>query len=152
MTRFRVPSVVLALTLMTSCAPRSAPAFEQALAVTPVAADAACDASSCEAMWQRAQVWLGRHSVMRIQSATVAVLSTYSPGRLNPVYGFQITKEPTPNGGGRVTVEMACGSAGTLTHCEPSEASVRRAFLHYLRTGEDVLALRPTLAGVNSVR
>jgi hypothetical protein len=152
MLRRLFPLLIVSAVGLVGCAPRSAPAFEKALLLTPVAGEAACEAAACEAMWQRAQVWIANHSVMRLQTATPAILSTFGPARMNPVYGFQIVKEPTVSGASRITAQLSCGSSGTFTKCEPSEADVRRALFHYLKTGEDVLLLRGTLAGVNSVR
>lgn len=108
-----------------------------------------CD-SGCAVPWQRAQVWLAKHSTMKVQTATDVLLETYNPtggiGRL----GFSLTKEPTATPGSyRINVQAVC--TGTLG-CAPTDVEARQALLYYVKTGKDVLD-QPGLLGVtNSIQ
>lgn len=95
-----------------------------------------CDSTNASLYWQRAQLWLAKHSRWKIQTATDVMIQTYNPGNYEPSYGFTAMKEPIAGGQMRITIEMVCGNA---LGCDPKAEDVRRAFLYYVQTGTDLL-------------
>lgn len=94
------------------------------------------ECTGCKAEWERAQLWLTRHSKWKMQTATDVVLQTFSPVNYDVSYGFTITKEPVLEGKYRIKLAMACGNP---LGCDPAPSDVGRAFYHYVATGVDVL-------------
>jgi hypothetical protein len=94
-------------------------------------------ASGCKSEWERAQLWLSRHSKWKLQSVTDVVLTTYNPVNSEVSYGFEVTREPVSEG--RYVVRMAL-QCGNMLGCDPSPVSVRNAFYYYVKTGQDLLA------------
>lgn len=94
-----------------------------------------CDAS-CTLEWQRAQLWLAKHSAWKIQSSSEVIIQTYNGTQYSPTYAFNVTKEPTGSGTYRISMGLACGNA---LGCNPNALDVRTAFLYYVKTGKDVL-------------
>jgi len=93
-------------------------------------------ADTCKLQWERAQLWLVQHSAWKLQMATDVVLQTYNPPAHDVTYGFQVTR--TPAGSGYViALQLVCGN---MYGCDPLPADVRRAFYHYVATGDDLLA------------
>lgn len=93
-------------------------------------------ATGCAAEWQRAQVWLGKHSKWKIQVVTDAVIQTYNPTNQDASYGFSIIREPSTDGSAVISIDMQCGNP---LGCDPTPRDVRRAFFHYVMSGKDVL-------------
>lgn len=79
------------------------------------------------------------------QTATDVVLATYNTGMGGPRFSFQATREPHATGAATIRISMRCGSAPIGIRCELDEGQVRRAFLHYVATRQDVLTglMRP---------
>jgi hypothetical protein len=95
-----------------------------------------CD-SGCVAPWQRAQIWVGGHAVMKVQIANDVLIQTYNTTGSDASYTITVTKEPLPASGKyRVAISLVCGN---LFGCQPDAGNVAQAFAHYVRTGEDVL-------------
>ena len=44
-----------------------------------IAFEAVCSADDCPQYWERAQLWLAKHSNMKIQTSTAVLLQTYNP-------------------------------------------------------------------------
>jgi hypothetical protein len=127
---------VLVLTLL-GCINRTSQALDQALIPymwVPATAD--CEGADCADMWQRAQVWVAKHSKWKLQTATDVLLQTYSPATADVSYSFNILKEPT--GAGRYSIRMGM-SCGNIFGCSPSQDQVRRAFIYYVMKGKDLL-------------
>lgn len=95
-----------------------------------------CD-TNCTTSWERAQLWLVKHSRWKVQTATDVLIQTYNPPDNDPSYGFTATREPV--GGGRYTITLALHCANFI-RCDPAKPDVVAAFNHYVATGEDVLA------------
>jgi len=81
----------------------------------------------------------------KIQSATDVVLQTYAPINHEVSYGFAVTREPSVDGY-RIGMTLQCGN---LLGCDLQPADVRRAFYHYVVSGQDVLG---NLGYVGSIR
>lgn len=105
--------------------------------------EADCD-TTCSEQWQRAQLWLAKHSKWKIQTATDAIIQTFNPTGYDPSYGFSVTKEPLGGGRYRITMELACGNP---FGCSPKSEDVRAAFYYYVQTGNDLLAGIGNLGG-----
>lgn len=108
-------------------------------ALTPaegIAFEAVCAADDCTEYWQRAQLWLAKHSNMKIQTSTDVLLQTYNPpSSAGSTYGFTITKEPLAEGQYKIVMEANC--SGMM--CSPKVEEVYKAFYYYVKTGEDLL-------------
>lgn len=131
-------TALLTAGLLVACASSSSGQRLQAR-LAPATHVGPLECGACKPEWERAQLWLVRHSHERTQLASELVIRTTSPGRFDTHYGFTVTREPVPGstGGYRIALAMSCGSL--LQACDPAPADVRRAFFHYLATGRDVL-------------
>lgn len=145
------------------------PSFPQLAALPPSSQiNTICDSTTCGIEWQRAQVWVAKHSRMKIQLATDAVIESYNAETtLHGMYGFRVTREPRSNGRYRLDFLPICAGGyydalygvprdsvvrGNDGHCWPSEEFVVRAFYHYLKTGDDALAGDPNVTWSNSLQ
>lgn len=122
------------------------------LAATPVmlgpaanAGPVTCD-TNCTTSWERAQLWLAKHSRWKIQTATDVMIQTYNPPEHDTSYGFTATREPL--GGGRYTITLTLHCANFI-RCDPKESDVVSAFNYYVATGEDILATAKHGSAVN---
>jgi len=89
--------------------------------------------AECKDEWQRAQLWIVKHSGWKIQIATDVVIQTYNPAK--STYGFSITREPAGGGSYTIRMEVACGD----DWCDPKPLDARNAFYYYVKTGTDLL-------------
>lgn len=96
-----------------------------------------CD-TNCKVAWERAQLWIVKHSKMKVQTATDVLVQTYNPESMKSEYGFTATREPVSNGQYRITLAAYC--ADPLIGCNPRPEDVVAAFNYYVATGKDVLA------------
>jgi len=110
-----------------------------------------CTPQTCPDLWDRAQVWLERHSTYKLQMVHSAVMETFNPLKrdsFDEEYQFSVTKEPLGNSTYSIAMSANCRpsvAAGknwvpTGATCTPSPKQITAAFRHYLATGEDVLA------------
>ena len=106
-------------------------------AALPLVGSMTCDSADCALQWQRAQLWVSRHSVWKIVTATDGTLQTGRPSQGEQGYGFRITRRALQAGRYEIVVEAACGIA--FEDCSPAWDQVKTAFLEYLRGGNDVL-------------
>lgn len=95
-----------------------------------------CEKDQCQEYWQRAQVWIAKHSYWKIQTATDVTIVTYNPTRRDASYGFTVIKEPGVFDMQIITIRMNCGN---MFGCSPKPEDVQRAFLYYVKTGIDLL-------------
>ncbi|HKN65977.1 MAG TPA: hypothetical protein VJW73_06850, partial [Gemmatimonadaceae bacterium] len=93
--------------------------------------------TDCKGDWERAQLWIVKHSKWKIQTATDVLVETYNPSEYDPSFGFTATKEPLGNGRYKISLNAKCAN---FLGCDPREADVVAAFNHYVATGLDVLA------------
>lgn len=144
---FAVAAGLAAASLLAGCASSGSSQRLQAR-LAPASHVGPLECGACKPEWERAQLWLVRHSHERTQLASELVIRTSSPGRFDTHYGFTVTREPVPGstGGYRVALAMSCGSL--LQACEPNPTDVRRAFFHYLATGRDLLEGAGPLGGL----
>jgi len=134
--RSRIPFVVL-LALLSGCAGVTTDAAKTALAPAEgIAFELTCTEADCPQYWQRAQLWLAKHSNMKIQTATDVLLQTFNPSSSSgSTYGFTVTKEPFADGQYKITMEAACSGM----FCSPKVEEVYKAFFYYVKTGTDLL-------------
>lgn len=128
-------TMLLLILLLIGCAGISTKLQPVLSVASDIGQDISCQAG-CKDEWARAQLWVVRHSMWKIQTATDVLIQTYSPIRQEVSYGFSITKEPLGNDSYIISIEMVCGNA---LGCDPKPYDVRRAFLYYVKTGEDLL-------------
>jgi hypothetical protein len=97
------------------------------------------EADECDMRWQRAQVWLGRHSPWKLQLETEVVLDSYDPLRTGEAkYGFRVFLEPKPDAKCYIDFQVIWDYEGSCEASPPPDL-VARAFYHYIDTGEDVI-------------
>lgn len=106
----------------------------------------ACDDASCKQDWERAQLWLAKHSLLKLQTSTDVLLQTYNPSQYSPTYTFSVTREPVGSSQYRIAMDLSCGNP---LGCNPNPVDVRTAFLYYVKTGQDVLV---GVAGMMAIR
>jgi hypothetical protein len=136
MRKIQMLAVVLATTMATACV-RTDPAFREALRPSyGMGYFVECD-SGCKPEWERAQLWLAKHSSMKVQIATDVMLETYNSTGYDPVYSFTVTKEPAGGGRYRIAARLTCGNP---LGCDPNAGDIQDAYLYYVKTGKDVLA------------
>jgi hypothetical protein len=103
-----------------------------------IAFEAICEGEEdCDTYWERAQIWVARHSKMKIQTSTETLVQTYeAQGASGSTYYFTVSKEPLEEENEyRIVMEAAC--SGTM--CSPKIDEVYKAFYYYVTTGEDLL-------------
>lgn len=93
-----------------------------------------CD-SGCKTEWERAQVWIAKHSNMKIQTATDLMIQTYTSVDLSTSIDFTVVKEPVGAGQYRITVRTHCAN---VLGCNPGEEDTRATLLYYIKTGIDL--------------
>lgn len=154
MNRVRAVACVSLLSLSavgSGCASKtSAPMLAALAAVPAVPTPSVCDATSCKEQWERAQVWVAKHSRWKIQTATEVQIATFNPtGDVaeRASYGMSVLKEPAEGGRSRITLSLSCGSTSPMISCDPKPVDIQRAFYHYIQTGKDVLE-GLTLSGI----
>ena len=122
--------MVLALVLLCGC-----PATKLDVGPATGAQPATCD-SGCAAEWERAQLWIVKHSHMKIQLATDVTIQTYNPPDNSTYFAFGVTKEPIGEGKYRITMGMGCVN---LISCGSRPEDIKAAFNYYVSTGTDIL-------------
>lgn len=138
--------VLLPLALA-GCATSNNPALIASLApADSMGYELICESQDCAEQWQRAQVWVVKHSHWKIQTATDVLIQTYNPTGSMPTYGFSIMKEPLGNGRYRITMSLSCGN---IFGCSPPTANqVKKAFYYYLASGNDLFDRAPRVTGI----
>jgi hypothetical protein len=76
-----------------------------------------CDGSKCDDLWQRAQTWLAKNSIYRIQVMNENIIQTYGPLEYRDGDGvaYTVTKEKQTNGKTRIYIRGQC--YGTVYGC-----------------------------------
>jgi hypothetical protein len=125
------------LMLVCSCAGVTTSAVKTALLPAEgIGNEMICEEATCAEQWQRAQLWLAKHSNMKIQTSTDVLLQTYNPPSVSgSTYSFTVTKEPLGNGQYKILMEAPCN--GMM--CSPKVEEVKKAFYYYVQTGKDLL-------------
>lgn len=73
--------------------------------------------AQCDAMWQRAQVFVTRNSVFRVQSSTDAVITTFGPTEFGGHAGdiaWTITRLSNASGGAVIESRVGCAMSFCL--------------------------------------
>jgi hypothetical protein len=103
------------------------------------------DSAAASAAWQRAHVWMSRHSATKISVASEAIIQnekTYDNEGLR--YNLSATKRPAGDGRFLIRLEVS----GYCPYCSPKPADLQRFFVHYIRTGDDKLDGLPVRIGI----
>jgi hypothetical protein len=117
-----------------ACMPPSIANETELAPARAVGAVVECD-SGCKPEWERAQVWLAKHSAWKIQIATDVMIQTCTSVDESAFLDFTIIKEPTGAWRHRITVSTHCAS---WFHCVPGEDDTRSTLLYYIKTGTDL--------------
>lgn len=131
----RISLVVMAAALLFGCSPVSTRLQPTLAPAANVGGSVTCP-NGCKAEWERAQLWIARHSQWKTQIATDVLVQTYNPTNNAVSYGFTITKEPVGSGIYVIRMALACGN---IYGCDPKPLDVSNAFYYYIKTGTDLL-------------
>jgi hypothetical protein len=101
--------------------------------------------NGCKNEWERAQLWIAKHSRWKIQLSTDVLIQTFNPTQGDVSYGFSVTKEPAGSGSYVIRMELACGN---MFGCDPKPIDVRNAFYYYVKTGVDLLDGQQNLSAI----
>jgi hypothetical protein len=102
--------------------------------------------TDCRVEWPRAEAWLHRHARLKVQPPSDTIVQTVGITRRYPLYAFVATRSTLPENRHVIRVALTCGNG--LMGCKPSGDEVRRAFLHFVSPGEDLLPALGRLAGI----
>ena len=105
-----------------------------------------CDSTTCKEDWERAQLWIVKHSRWKIQTTTDVLIETYNPVGYEPSYGFTVVREPAGGGSYSISMTMTCGN---MFGCSPKPVEVQEAFYYYVARGIDLLSGFSDLGGIN---
>jgi len=101
--------------------------------------------NGCKIEWERAQLWIAKHSKMKIQLSTDVLIQTFNPIHQEIIYGFSVTKEPTGPDSYVIRMQLECGN---MLGCDPKPIDVRNAFYYYVKTGVDLLEGQQNLTAI----
>ena len=96
-----------------------------------------CKGASCKNAWAKTQLWINKHSLMKIQIMNDYLLQTYNPTKYQ--YSFNASKEPIGNNSHKIKLEVTGGSIYT----QGSTLVVEKSLYYYLKTGKDLLSPIP---------
>jgi hypothetical protein len=136
--------VIMMAMVLFGCSPVSN-RLQSTLAPTANIGDSITCQNGCKQEWERAQLWIAKHSKWKIQTATDVLIQTFNPTEGDPSYGFSITKEPTGSGSYVIRMELACGN---MFGCDPKPLDVKNAFYYYVKTGVDLLPAVGSFAAI----
>ena len=136
--------VILLGIALFGCSPVST-RLKSTLAPAANIGDSVTCGGGCMIEWERAQIWIARHSRWKIQVSTDVQVQTYSSVRGDPSYGFSITKEPVGSGKYVIRMELVCGN---MFGCDPKPLDVKNAFYYYVLSGVDLLEGQGPLSGL----
>jgi len=127
--------IIITIMLISGCASTS-PRLTATLAPAENIGNSVDCGGGCKDEWERAQLWIARHSKWKIQTATDILIQTYNPIKQEVSYGFSVTKEPVGGGNYSIVMDLRCGNA---LGCSPKPIDVRNAFYYYVKYGKDLL-------------
>lgn len=97
-----------------------------------------CDSATCAEKWASAQLWVVKHTSMKLQTVSDAIIDTYDPClpmAAEAPYGFRILKEPVGNGNYRIIMDRAFYCGFLRVHYGSPESVAQ--FNAFMRTGND---------------
>ena len=93
---------------------------------------------SCKDSWTKAQLWIHKHSLMKIQIANDSMIQTY--GSIDYANTFTATKVPLGNN--TYSIQMEVGGGNPVGNTDKRE--VEKAFYYYMKYGKDLLVPLPS--------
>lgn len=101
------------------------------------AVDFDIDKSQSDDAWGRAQVFLAKHSSMKVQTATTNLVENYTPtpNGFTMEYGYRVTRVASPKGE-RFSVECFDSGDAVLAATKAVAGTNARILARYIRTGE----------------
>lgn len=93
--------------------------------------------SASDDAWGRAQVFVAKHSSMKIQTATPNLVENYTPtpNAFNPEYGYRVTRAAGPNGE-HFSVECFTGNLNAGPGLGGLPARNAKMLARYIKTAE----------------
>lgn len=93
--------------------------------------------ASSDDAWGRAQVFLAKHSSMKIQTATTNLVENYTPtpNGFTMEYGYRVTRVAGPKGE-QFSVECFDGGDAVLAATKAATGTNAKILARYIRTGE----------------
>lgn len=96
-----------------------------------------CKGTACKNDWAKTQLWINKHSLMKMQIMSDYLIQTYNPTKYQ--YSFSASKEPMGNNSYKIKLEISGGSVYT----QGSTLLVEKSLYYYLKTGKDLLTPIP---------
>lgn len=94
-----------------------------------------CDGQEqCDAMWERAQVWVAQNSRLKIQTATNVLIETYGGRQHDTTLSMRVLKEPM--GGGKYRIVFS-GGCNNMFGCSPTTAEAGIVFNAYVNAASE---------------
>lgn len=121
-------SLVVACAALAACAtqpPQMTP--EEQAQLEPVT----CETTArCNALWQRAQLWVVNNAAYKLQISNDVVIQTYNATKSSVRSGVTVTREPLGGERQQINFQSACDN---IFGCQPSGTRLRISFNRYLR-------------------
>lgn len=95
-----------------------------------------CEGEQCGLYWERAKLWVLRHSQFKILAMTDSTIETYKSPSDQQAYGFTVIKEPKSGSNYRIQIGTYCGNQDG---CDIGQTNLKNAFYYYLVNGQDLL-------------
>lgn len=105
-----------------------------------------CEGEQCNLYWERAKLWVVRHSHFKIQLANDMMIRTYKEPSDRQSYAFTVMKEPVSGAAYKIEFGSYCGNPDG---CDVEPASLKGAFNYFLVNGQDLLIGAGYLNSVN---
>ncbi len=135
MTKKILASALIGIFLFAGCAgPQPTP---QLSAAQSMGDGYICKGATCKDNWTKTQLWIHRHSNMKIQIANDSMIQTY--GSIDYANTFTATKEPLGNNSYKIKMEVGGGNP----YDSYDLREVEKSFYYYLKYGKDLLVPIP---------
>lgn len=93
----------------------------------PVASPTCAGPADCSAKWDAAQLYVVKHSQMKIQTVTNVLIETFNPPPYGTELAMRVTKEPVGNGTYRLVLEAWCNN---MFSCLPNPREAKAGFFY----------------------
>ncbi len=116
---------ILSLFILSSCATQEQIQARQELLNQFNKTKPLCNSDDeCARKWSAAQIWVLRNCGMKIQIATDSIIETYNAPSGSTSLQCRVTKEPVPDGGYVINLNIGCPNFITCNY-DPLESGLR---------------------------
>ena len=105
-----------------------------------------CDGEKCDLYWERAKLWVIRHSHFKIRLANNMMIQTYKAPADKLSYAFAVVKEPVSGSTYKIEFGSYCGNP---EGCDIDPVSLKSAFNFFVVNGQDLLIGAGYLNSIN---